>query len=643
VTEGRPDAALNRENLSPTELFEEVCGGLIAIDPKRGTALPTHASIMYYLREFRESLFREGKEYIAHCVLSFLHNRHIAIGPVSTAEELTKRKEDVPLLGYASRFWGYHLNDLPVEAMGVARNILTNPQRRGALCQMLYASDVVVEHPLHFGPVHFVAYFHLDPRIYAFQQGEAEICDSWNQSPLHIACQQAGGGHEVAGGYQEAHGAPRQWGVRKLGKETFDAILMWSNQLAGQDRHGKTPLHYASMNDCITFARALLKRLKPREIGIRDRNDEDGRTPLDYAAQNGNLELVRAIHQRLGNSVSQDNGLWLAASHGHMDVVKHLLDDSRQADGGDRALFEASKNGHYDVAELLIESAVAEPRFKDPAKITALHHTSYAGNLALTRLLILEGADINATDKNGQSPLCRASEGGNAAIIKLLVEMGAEIDKTDNSGRSALDQAAENGRPEVLRYLLHHGARTNSSDLGGSSKHQNKVDSPRPRMSPLQISCKLGFEPNVVVLLEESAGPDNTAGLPRTPLSLACEGGHTGIIKLLLATGRVNINALDEDRRAPLSYAAQGGHAEVVKLLLADPYIDLEARDHSGRTALSYAAEVGSRMATRLLLHNLSTAALATALSAEDKKGKTPIDYAEDHKQLQDYMKSLLL
>ena len=634
-----PDAALNRDNLSPTELFEEVCGGLIAIDAKRGTALPTHASIMYHLREFRDSLFPMGREYIARCVLSFLRNHHVAAGATSVAEKFVERNGDVPLLAYVSRFWGYHLNDLPVEAMGVARDILDSPRQREALCKMLYASDDAMDYPLDFGPVHFVAYFNMDQRMYAFESKQVDVCDSWKQSPLHIACQRAG--------------------------NRFTDILRWSNQLAGQDRRGKTPLHYAAINNSTTIAKALLERLKPREIEVRDRDDEDGRTPLDYAAQSGNLELVRTMHERLGGSVSHNNnnnnGLWLAASNGHKDVVEYLLNYHSKDDdagGGDRALFEASKNGHYDVAELLIQSGVAEPTFTDPAGITALHHTSYARNLELARLLILEGADIDATDKNGQSPLCRASAGGdNPAIIKLLVGIGADIDKRDDSGRSALDTAAENGHLEALRYLLRHGARTNSSDLsssGSPSCHENTAAAAanpkgNPRMNPLQISCKLGFESNVVVLLEESAiSPDSTAGVLRTPLSLACEGGHAGIVKLLLATGRVNINSLDENRRTPLSYAVQRGHAKVVKLLFADAYINLGMRNRGGRTALSYAAEAGPGRATwRLLLHyslllSASPAGLVAALSAEDDEGKTPVDYAAGHKGLYDYMRWLL-
>jgi len=53
----------------------------------------------------------------------------------------------------------------------------------------------------------------------------------------------------------------------------------------------------------------------------------------------------------------------------------------------------------------------------------------------------------------------------------------------------------------------------------------------------------------------------------RTPLSLAAEKGHDIDVKMLLATGNVNIESKDTYGRTPLSWAAGNGHYAVVKLL----------------------------------------------------------------------------
>jgi ankyrin repeat protein len=52
-----------------------------------------------------------------------------------------------------------------------------------------------------------------------------------------------------------------------------------------------------------------------------------------------------------------------------------------------------------------------------------------------------------------------------------------------------------------------------------------------------------------------------------TPLSRAAKNGHKGIVELLLATGKVDINSKDLVNQTPLSLATLEGHTAVVRLL----------------------------------------------------------------------------
>jgi ankyrin repeat protein len=64
----------------------------------------------------------------------------------------------------------------------------------------------------------------------------------------------------------------------------------------------------------------------------------------------------------------------------------------------------------------------------------------------------------------------------------------------------------------------------------------------------------------------------------RTPLSLAVGGGREAVIKLLLETGKVDVDSKDKGGRAPLAWVARNVHEAAVKLLL-EKGVDVESKD----------------------------------------------------------------
>jgi ankyrin repeat protein len=61
-------------------------------------------------------------------------------------------------------------------------------------------------------------------------------------------------------------------------------------------------------------------------------------------------------------------------------------------------------------------------------------------------------------------------------------------------------------------------------------------------------------------------------------------------MKLLLDTGKVDVDSKDNNGRTLLLYAAWLGQEAVMKLLLDTGKVDVDSKDNEGRTPLSYAA-----------------------------------------------------
>ena len=98
---------------------------------------------------------------------------------------------------------------------------------------------------------------------------------------------------------------------------------------------------------------------------------------------------------------------------------------------------------------------------------TGMHVAATSGNLQIMAILYKAGADINARDSVGDSPLDLAAEHDQLEAAKLLLEMKARVNDQDKNGMTALMFAAKAGDVEMVHYLLEAGANPNMSDYTG--------------------------------------------------------------------------------------------------------------------------------------------------------------------------------
>ncbi|CAM9136988.1 unnamed protein product [Laminaria digitata] len=167
----------------------------------------------------------------------------------------------------------------------------------------------------------------------------------------------------------------------------------------------------------------------------------------------------------------------------------------------------------------------SEERFTHHPGERALHIAVVRGNVEVVRMLKRAGADPNATDKRGRTPLltaCGCLEGC-VEIVRLLLEAGANPALAEKeNGYAPLHLAAQNGHTEFIDML-----------------------------------CKAA--PSVLSTYA-------TAG--ETPLFMACATGHEMIASRLLSLGAMQVVPPDKRGMLPLAVAVKGGHMGVVRVMI---------------------------------------------------------------------------
>jgi len=143
---------------------------------------------------------------------------------------------------------------------------------------------------------------------------------------------------------------------------------------------------------------------------------------------------------------------------------------------------------------------VQERVIHDPALVreryasrTLLHEASAQGNLTMVELLARLGADPNAQDGGGHTPLyCLANEyrsSGGGDIVRALSRSGANIDANDGVKHcTALHMAARRGNQEIAEALLDCGAGIDVRDSVGDTPLRRAVNCGQIQVASLLLA-----------------------------------------------------------------------------------------------------------------------------------------------------------
>lgn len=122
---------------------------------------------------------------------------------------------------------------------------------------------------------------------------------------------------------------------------------------------------------------------------------------------------------------------------------------------------------------------------------------AFVCDLVRVRTLLARGADPNARDEDGRTPVFSAVLGGSVALLGLLLESKADVNAKDQRGSTALHLAAEEVVPEAATLLIGRGADVNAQDEEGNTPLGRAVFSARGRYDVVRLLMKSGAKDDI--------------------------------------------------------------------------------------------------------------------------------------------------
>nr|6MWQ_A Chain A, DARPin, Muscle-type aldolase chimeric fusion [synthetic construct]6MWQ_B Chain B, DARPin, Muscle-type aldolase chimeric fusion [synthetic construct]6MWQ_C Chain C, DARPin, Muscle-type aldolase chimeric fusion [synthetic construct]6MWQ_D Chain D, DARPin, Muscle-type aldolase chimeric fusion [synthetic construct] len=140
-----------------------------------------------------------------------------------------------------------------------------------------------------------------------------------------------------------------------------------------------------------------------------------------------------------------------------------------------KKLLEAARAGQDDEVRILMANG-ADVNALDRFGLTPLHLAAQRGHLEIVEVLLKCGADVNAADLWGQTPLHLAATAGHLEIVEVLLKYGADVNALDLIGKTPLHLTAIDGHLEIVEVLLKHGADVNAQDKFGKTAFDISID-----------------------------------------------------------------------------------------------------------------------------------------------------------------------
>ena len=256
--------------------------------------------------------------------------------------------------------------------------------------------------------------------------------------------------------------------------------------------------------------------------------DEKGRTRLMLAAYNDQPELVQ-------------------------DLIAKGADINKQDSDGRNALHYAFADHSFGPANILIEAGIDLKQIDKAGRNILFFALEKLGNPEfIETMLIQKGAEVNAADAEGLSPLGfilsminedRKSAHLQLPKVKMLLANKADPNARDLAGVSCFMRAVAFGLPDFVEVLLQYKADVRLADKAGNS----------PLINAVKMHGETGIEiylTIVQILLTNHADPKQANLNGKTALDVAEQYGNPAMISVLQATGALDGKSINPSNQA---------------------------------------------------------------------------------------------